>query len=717
MNLVRALDVALPEIPARTLAQRYPRLDPGATFKEHIEGGKPVVRVYIPSLDGMTTFPETEWKLVQLFDGNRSFEQIAELYSQDMGVAYDAEAVREFAAELDAADLWYKTQQEKNILLLQQTAEERRKKVQTRSRWADLSMVVFPAFNPDRFVTWAYNHTRFIYTTWFTLLSLLAMGIGAGINITHWKDIWRDTLQFYNFADKTWGDIFILYSLGMFIVALHEFAHAHACKRVGGRVPAMGFALVFLTPAFYTDTTEGSALGTRTERLVISLAGIWSELLLCAIATPIWWASAPDSLVHNGAYFIMMFTGIMSLIINWNPLMKLDGYHMMCEILGIPDIKENSTAYVSSWVKKHIWRLPVEVPYVPKRRRPGFAIYALLSGAYSYTVLYVVARFAGNIVRNFSPEWGFIPELAVAFIIFRPRIHTMVNFMNFVYLDKKDRTIAWFTPKHTLATVAIVTVLLALPVRHESVLGKCVLEPVSREIVRARVAGTVAQINVREGEQITPGEKLAVLRNLPLQSEFERTQTQFQVSADRAKAASLNYSGYGAALREKEQLGEQLKQAVQRNSELELASPISGTVVTPRVQDLTGSYLVEGSQVMEVADFSRLRARIYVSEYDLQKVRLGANTGVLVPGKWRMQAGKVEAISANVFEMDPELMDVSKLQGMTPPHFYLVDLIIENPGGELRPGMIGVGRIYGRRRSSWGLIWESVSQFFGRKLW
>ena len=53
----------------------------------------------------------------------------------------------------------------------------------------------------------------------------------------------------------------------------------------------------------------------------------------------------------------------------------------------------------------------MEVPYVPKQRRLVFVVYALLSGAYSYTVLYIMARFMGNIVRNFSPEWGFIPEL------------------------------------------------------------------------------------------------------------------------------------------------------------------------------------------------------------------------------------------------------------------------------------------------------------------
>ena len=141
---------------------------------------------------------------------------------------------------------------------------------------------------------------------------------------------------------------------------------------------------------------------TARERFVISLAGIWIELLMCSIVTPIWWVSQPETVIHDAAYFLMMLTGLISLLVNWNPLMKLDGYHMLCEVLGIAELKEDSTAYVSAWLKRHFWRLPVEVPYVPKRRRFGFVVYALLSETYSYTVLYVVARFAGECISQFQ---------------------------------------------------------------------------------------------------------------------------------------------------------------------------------------------------------------------------------------------------------------------------------------------------------------------------
>src|SRR5271168_2579484 len=557
MNLNQALNVALPEIPARTLARRMPRPDPGMTFKTHFDDGQTMVRAYLPSTGMMYWFPEANFNLVQLFDGKRTYEEIAALYSAQYGQEYAAEQVREFAGEMEGAEFWYKTAQEKNILLMQQSSEERRKTLTVKSRYADLSMILFPAFNPDKFLTRLYGWTYWIYTPWFTILTLMLFAFALGITIVHWPDIGRDTIQFYNFRAKTWGDIAVLYVLGMFVVAAHEYAHAHACKHYGGRVPAMGFALIYLTPAFFTDTTEGAVKGTRYQRLVISLAGIWIELIICAIATPIWWNTPPDTVIHDGAYFLMLLTGITSLLVNWNPLIKLDGYHMLCEILGIVDLKENSTAYVSAWVRHHVWRLPVEVPYVPKRRRLGFVVYALLSGAYSYTILYFVAGFVGNVFRNFDPQWSFIPQLVAVGLIFRSRIRLLVNFMKFVYLDKKDRILAWLTPQRQMAGAGLLLLFCFLPVWRDSVQGRFVLEPVKEAQVRAKVPGMVDAVYTQEGQYVSEEAPLLELRNLPLQSEVSRTDAAYSLATKRATEAVLHYGQMGATAADRDRLGEE----------------------------------------------------------------------------------------------------------------------------------------------------------------
>ena len=54
------------------------------------------------------------------------------------------EAIREFANMLEAAEFWYKTPQEKNILLMQKSGEERHKVFNQKA-----AMAIFPrSFSP-----------------------------------------------------------------------------------------------------------------------------------------------------------------------------------------------------------------------------------------------------------------------------------------------------------------------------------------------------------------------------------------------------------------------------------------------------------------------------------------------------------------------------------------------------------------------------------------
>jgi putative peptide zinc metalloprotease protein len=718
MNLTRVLNVALPEIPARTLSDRPPRIPPDAVFKEHIEDGKPIVRVLLRSIQQMFTFTSPNWALAQLFDGRRSFEEIAEEYSREFGAQYSVDDVREFAAALEAMNFWYKTAQEKNIQLMQKSAEDRRKLLKSRkSRFGDLSEITFPAFNPDKFVTRLYRYTSFIYTWWFTLLTFLAFGITAGISITHWSEIGRDTWEFFNFTDKSWGDVAVFYILAVFALGWHELAHAHACKHYGGRVPAMGFLLIYLAPAFYTDTTEGFVRGSRPQRLIIAMAGAWSELMICAVVTPIWWSTPPGTEIHGIAYQLMMMTGIAAVLINWNPLMKLDGYYMLCEIIRVADLKEDSTAYVSAWVKRHIWGLPVDVPYVARRRRLGFVLYALLSGAYSYTVLYVVARFVGNIFRSFSAEWSFIPELATAGLIFRSRIRNLVSFMKFVYLDKKERVYSWIRTPTALSMGSVLLLFLCLPLWHESVAGQFILEPAQSVVVRSEVPSTITEIHTQEGAHVSAGVPLIRLQSITLQSKVAAAEASLEVASLRTNFASLHYTNLGSSLREREQLAKQVRELKSEAAELELSSPISGFVLSPRLQDRLGASVQAGADLVEIADLSEMRARFYASEHDIHKIGLHAPVRLLVDGFPRVWDARVEAIAPVSSAIDPRLAAPTQYKGLYAPNFYVVESLISNTESALKPGMIGVAKILGHRRSLLGLFWLEIVQFFGRKVW
>jgi putative peptide zinc metalloprotease protein len=718
MNLTQALNAALPEIPARIISRRCPRMPTDAVAKEHIESGQPVVRVLVPSQEAMYRFSPANWALIQFFDGVRTYEEVAELYSAQLGAEYGVDDVREFAASLEAIDFWYKTPQEKNILYMQQTAEGRKKLLKSRkNRYGDLSQIMFPAVNPDPFLTWLHRYTSFMYSWWFTLLTLGLFAAMAAITVTHWSEIGRDSLQFFNFTKKSWGDVGVFYILAVVTMCWHEIGHGHACKHFGARVPSMGFLLIYLTPAFYTDTSEAVVKASSGQNFIISLAGVWSELLICAVATIVWWGTPPDTTVHSVAYMLVLITGIASVMINWNPLIKLDGYYMLCEILELPELKESATLYVSAWVKRNIWRLPVEVPYVPKRRRLGYAVYALLSGAYSYTVLFVLARFVGNVFRNFNPDWSFVPELGTAAIIFRSRIRTLVNFMKLTYLDKKDRVHAWLGSRQFLGVAAASLVFLTLPLWRDSVLAPFVLEPQNSVTIRASVPGIVDAVYSSEGRYVAAGAPVASLRNLSLQSKLESSTADYKIASMRATSAELRYADVGGAIQQRNQAAQQSQNLAAQALHLTLLSPISGVVLTPRLADREGAFLREGAALAEIADLSLMRARIYVSEYDVSKVKAGANARASIEGraqKWTAKAIDIAPVSSLA---DPSLTESSKYKGLVPPHFYCVQLLIPNSEGVLKPGMRGTARIYGRRRSVLGLGWEAVAHFFGRKLW
>src|SRR5581483_2400808 len=280
-----------------------------------------------------------------------------------------------------------------------------------------------------------------------------------------------------------------------------------------------------------------------------------------------------------------------------NPLIKLDGYYIFSEVIGEAELYELSAAYVSSWVKKHILRLPVEVEFVPRRRRVLYLVYSMLSQAYGTLLLVVVAIFFYHIIRSFSPDYAWIPGWGIGFYMFRTKIRELVRLMKNVYLDKKDRVRAWFTPARIAMCAAVMLALLFTPVWPDFVEGRFVLEPAKKAVVRTQMPGIVARVNVSENERVQAGSELVQLENLDLESEAAQANAGYREASARAIGASLRYTDYGRAQHEQAQSAVRDKALATNLAELNVTSPISGTVLTPRLQALEGTYLDAGANL------------------------------------------------------------------------------------------------------------------------
>jgi putative peptide zinc metalloprotease protein len=723
MNLAEALNSALPELPVHQVrSKRPPKLDPKLIAQEQIEDGVPVVVAHIRGTTDLYRFSPEQWKLMQLFDGIRDYAEISEELRRKTGMEFGPDDVREFAANM-GENFWYKTPQEKNIALSQKLAENRHKHINKGSKFGDVSRIQISYWDPDEYFNKIYDNTKFLYSRWFTLLTLALFTFMFWVFFDRWSEIGSDTLKYYTFSDKSAGDLAEFWMIFFVLAFFHESAHGLTCKHYGGQVHQMGLHLIWLTPAFYVDVTEAWVYAGRWQRIATIIAGIWIEMIVCAFGTVVWWGTPPGTFAHEFAYKLMLITGVAVVLVNMNPLIKLDGYYFFSEILGIADVKEKSTAYVMGWIKKSIFRLPIEVEYVPRRRRFLYIPYSILSGLYSYSLLLVVVIFLYHVLQRFSPDWAFIPALLIAYKIFKARIRTMVNFMKILYLDKKEAMQQMLTPRRLATAGACLLIFLVVPWRRVALEGRFILGPSDRAVVRARVPGSLSAIYVTEAEHVTAGQPLAKLRNLSLESEAAEANAKARVAAARATTAQMTYVSFGSAERDRQQAEQRAVLLKDEMAALDLRSPISGIVTTPKPGNKVGSYMSQGEDVIEVADTSAMVARVYVPEFDIGEVQQafqsekGASAVMHFDGLFSSKPAMVSAIAPASTAMPAGVAHVEDYKGIPAPHFYEVMVRTDNRSGDLREGMTGTAKIYIGRRPLIVSAYLVARDFVRRKLW
>jgi len=713
MNLTEVLNVALPELPARTASKTYPRLHPRLIAREQLKDGVPTMVAMVSGGDtNVYFFTPEQWKLIELFDGKRSYAEIAEAYTEKTGIFSSEDTVREFADQLDEAGLFHKTALDLNSTACQKLAEERRRR---RSR-ISVSQMTFSTWDPDAYLSKLHEDVSFIYTKWFTALTLALFAIMALVFLGGWREIWNDSAEYYTFTHKGAADLAEFWLLFCGLGFFHESAHGLTCKHYGGGVHRMGFMLLYLSPAFFVDVTEVYVYGGKWQRIAAIIAGIWIELIFCSIASIIWWGTPPGSPLHDFAYKIMLITGVAVVLMNLNPLIKLDGYYLFGELVGVAALKESSTEYVSSWVKRNLLGMPVEVPYLRPRRRWLFVAYAVLSGLYSYVILFAVVRFSYNVFLRFSPQWAFLPALLLTLMIFRSRLRSSARFIKDLYLDKQQRLGAPGSLRKVMLVCAVLLALFA-PLWRETATGRFVLEPQQRATIRATVPGQIIEVLTDEGSRIAAGAPVLRMRNTTLEEESDQSLADLRRAQAGARQAQMNYSDLGHALSEQASLLQRHEAIAEQVAVLQVLSPIAGVVMTPRIRNLLGSFVAEGSELAEVDDLRVLKARIFVPDFEIRKVGVGDQVSLKLDSRFQSILGRVASISPTPQDPADGLLHAPQYKGIAPPPFYVVTTLVENAQGLLRAGMSGDAKIKVAHRSTAWFLWENVREFGQRKAW
>jgi putative peptide zinc metalloprotease protein len=699
MNLSEALDAALPEIPRSQISRkRPPMLDPDMIVREDILDGEPLVVVYQRSTTSVFRFPPIQWKLMQLFDGKRSYEQIAEEYSELARSVVTSDDIRAITAGLDESNFWYRTPQERNIAFNEKLQAERTRRSEKKAG-NSLAHISFSAWDPDRYLTRLDDAIgKYFYSRWFTASVVALFIFEVFVFVAKWNLLGHDIPLYYTFSKKSFADIARFWLIFFVIGFFHESAHGLTCKHFGGEVHSMGLMFLYLAPCFYCDVSACWVSATRLQRLATIIAGIWIEMVMCGIAMIIWTNTPVGEPIHDFAYEIILITGLAVIVINLNPLIKLDGYYFLTEWIGIPDLKERSTAFLSGWVQHYIFCLPVEVPIVPRRRVAFFAIYAFVSGCYSYLLLFAVVRFSFNILSHFMAEWALLPAAALAFVIFRSRLRVFGKFLANFYKVRQQSTI-WRVTPFRLAALAVLAILLFVPIWHVRVDAYYLVEPSDIQVLRAGVPGTVRGVSVKEGQWVQKGEPLAYLDSLTHASRGAAAQANLAIAESRVAESEVRHQGLGPAIATRSEAAEMDAAALTERGSLTIDAPFDGVVMTTAPENLTGKSVGQGEELLRVAKVDPPVIRIFVPAPDLNRVHPGDLVAIDTHATFQPVRLRLAPLDGEAFALPAGILHSQQYKGFELPAFYAARIQLASFVADLRPGMVGRAKIFDRRRS------------------
>ncbi|MGV9567935.1 hypothetical protein [Streptomyces sp. NPDC003480] len=125
--------------------------------------------------------------------------------------------------------------------------------------------------------------------------------------------------------------LLVVFVLTVASLVFHEFGHASACRYGGARPGCIGCGLFLIWPSMYTDVTDVYRIG-RAGRLRTDLGGVYFNVVFML-------AMAGAYAVSGQAFFLAaVYLGHFEILEQLMPAVRLDGYYILGDLAGVPDL-------------------------------------------------------------------------------------------------------------------------------------------------------------------------------------------------------------------------------------------------------------------------------------------------------------------------------------------------------------------------------------------
>jgi len=137
-------------------------------------------------------------------------------------------------------------------------------------------------------------------------------------------------------ADKIFSFNFLYYLLAFEFGSLfHEIGHASGCRKYGASPGGVGFGFYLFLPVLFSDVSDAWRLKPG-ERIAVNLGGIYFEMILASLMLVGYY------IFHDFGLLIIPCILILSTLSNLNPFIKYDGYWILSDAIGVPNLHKNA---------------------------------------------------------------------------------------------------------------------------------------------------------------------------------------------------------------------------------------------------------------------------------------------------------------------------------------------------------------------------------------
>lgn len=472
-----------------------------------------------------------------------------------------------------------------------------------------------PLLKPDAWLDKWQGMVAPFYSRGFRWITLAVLLVGLLEISRQWETFISSLVDLFS-----WQGLMSFLAALVFVKFLHELGHAFTAKRYGCRVPTMGVAFLVMFPMAYTDVNEVWKLPSRRQRLMVGSAGISTELIIAAWAT-FFWVLLPDGFLRGAMFILATTTWVSTLIINASPFLRFDGYFLLMDWLGMPNLHQRAFA-VGKWrLREALFDFKDEPPeLLPKRRMRGLALLAYATWLYRLVVFMGIALLVYNMVPK--PLGPILAAVELWFFIFRPIVKEIGEWRKRMGDIMQRQRVGW------VAVGLILLLGVALIPWDARIHSQGILRPIGYFPVVTPEAARLASSPAVHGQRVDEGDVLLELESPDL--DLQQQIVQARALTLRWQSATVGFLPELLEQRGTLEAGQAVLQAelvsVQdEKTRLQFKAPLAGQFYLSDLELERGSWVGRNEQLGTLVDASAWQVVTYLPESELQRVQVGDN--------------------------------------------------------------------------------------------